>query len=370
MKLAAVFPGKYIQGDGVLKEIGALIKPFGVKKPMLLWGKRTRAAAADIVYASLKEAGMDAVERMLPGECTHQECDNIVADVKEKGCDIIIGLGGGKALDISKAAANHAGLRNVIVPTAASSDAPTSACTVWYNEDGSFHSFELWPANPEIVLVDTEVCITAPVHMFLAGVGDALATYVEAKACNATHAVACSGGAPTQTAIAMAKLCYDILIEYTEAAILAIKAGSPTPAFEKVVEATTLLSGIGWESGGVATAHVLGNSLANFPEAHHHMHGEKVAMGIVTQLMLDPDMDMDFTLKTVDFMVKVGLPVCFADLDLQDVSRERFYDWCVAECYPGNNMEHHNFKVTPKDLFNAMMMADAFGKARKAALGK
>lgn len=158
MKLAAVFPGKYIQGDGVLKEIGALIKPFGVKKPMLLWGKRTRAAAADIVYTSLKEAGMDALERMLPGECTHQECDNIVADVKEKGCDIIIGLGGGKALDISKAAANHAGLRNVIVPTAASSDAPTSACTVWYNEDGSFHSFELWPANPEIVLVDTEVC--------------------------------------------------------------------------------------------------------------------------------------------------------------------------------------------------------------------
>jgi len=370
MKKAAVFPGKYIQGDGVLREVGELIKPFGVAKPMLLWGKRTRAAAADAVYASFKEAGIEAVERMLPGECTHQECANIVAEVKAKGCDIVIGLGGGKALDISKAAANHAGVRNVIVPTAASSDAPTSACTVWYNEDGSFHSFDVWPANPEIILVDTEVCITAPVHMFLAGVGDALATYIEAVACNDTHAVACSGGAPTLTAIAMAKLCYDTLIEYTEAAILAIKAGTPTPAFEKVVEATTLLSGIGWESGGVATAHVLGNSLANFPEAHQHMHGEKVAMGIVTQLMLDPDMDMDFTLKTVDFMVKVGLPVCFEDLDLQGVSRERFYDWCVEQCNPGNFMEHHNFTVTPKDLFNAMMLADEFGKARKAALAK
>ena len=280
MKKAAVFPGKYIQGDGVLQEIGELIRPFFVKKPMILWGKRTRSATADIVYASFKEAGMEIVERMLPGECTKQECANIVAEVKEKGCDIIIGLGGGKALDLSKAVANHAGLRNFIVPTAASIDAPTSACTVWYHEDGSFQSFELWPVNPEIILVDTEVCITAPVHMFLAGVGDALATYVEAKACYAAHAVACSGGTPTLTALAMAKLCYDILLEYTEAALLAIEAGAVTPAFEKVVEATTLLSGIGWESGGVATAHVLGNTLANFPEAHRHMHGEKVAMGI------------------------------------------------------------------------------------------
>ncbi|MGI6191984.1 MAG: glycerol dehydrogenase [Christensenellales bacterium] len=370
MKLAAVFPGKYIQGEGVLADLGSIIKNLGAKKPMLIWGKRTRNAAGETVFAALKEYGLDYYEHHFGGECSFAESAKIEALVKENGCDIVVGLGGGKALDCSKAVANHTGLLNIIVPTAASSDAPTSACTVWYNEDGSFNSFELWPANPAVILVDTAVCITAPVHMFLAGVGDALATYIEAKACYATHAVACSGGRPTLTAMAMAKLCYDILIEYTEAAIIAIKAGHVTPAFEKVVEATTLLSGIGWESCGVATAHVLGNSLADFPEAHHHMHGEKVAMGIITQLMLDPDVDMEFTLKTVDFMIKVGLPVTFADLDLQDVSKERFYDWCVAQCYPGNNMEHHNFEVTPDTLFAAMMMADEFGKARKAALGK
>ena len=370
MKLAAVFPSKYIQGPGVLGEIASLIAPYGCKKPLLMWGKRTRAAASETVFKSLKDAGMEYVERMLPGECTHEECAKIVGEVKENGCDIIIGLGGGKALDLSKAVANHAGLRNVIVPTAASSDAPTSACTVWYNEDGSFNSFELWPANPEIILVDTAICITAPLHMFIAGVGDALATYIEAKACYATHAVACSGGAATLTAMAMGKLCYDTLVEYTSMAIDAIKAGAVTPAFEKVVEATTLLSGIGWESCGVATAHVIGNSFADFPEAHHHMHGEKVAFGIVTQLMLDMDVDRDFTYKTVDFMIENGLPVTLADLDMQDVSKERLYDWCVGQCYPGNNMEHHNFEVTPKMFFDAILQADEFARRRKIALGK
>ena len=370
MKTAAVFPQKYIQGPGVLADIAGLIKAYGCKKPILMWGKRTRAAASETVFKALNDAGLEYVERMLPGECTHDECAKIVAEIKENGADMVVGLGGGKALDLSKAVANHAGLRNIIVPTAPSSDAPTSACTVWYNEDGSFESFELWPANPEVILVDTSICITAPLHMFLSGVGDALATYVEAKACYMTHAVACSGGAPTSTAMAMAKLCYDILVEYTPLAIEAIKAGVVTPAFERVVEATTLLSGIGWESCGVATAHVIGNSFADFPEAHHHMHGEKVAFGIVTQLMVDPNVDREFIYKTVDFMVENGLAVTLADLDMQDVSKERIYDWCVGQCAPGNNMEHHNFVITPKMLCDAILAADQFGKSRKAALGK
>lgn len=368
MKKAAVFPNKYIQGNGVLKEIGDLIKPFG-QKPMILWGKRTRAAVSEDVFASLKACGMDYVERMLPGECSKPEAARIEAEIKEKGCDIVIGMGGGKAMDIAKAAAQHVGLRCVIVPTAASSDAPTSACTVWYNEDdGSFEEFELWPVNPDIILVDTGVMVKAPLKLFMAGIGDALATYPEAKSCYESYTPACSGGYPTMTALAMAKLCFDTLVEYSEAAIMAVKTQLCTPAFEKVVEATTLLSGIGWESCGVATAHVLGNALANFPEAHAHMHGEKVAFGIVTQLCIDPGMSMTETYEIVDFMVKIGLPVTFADLDMQDVSKERLYQWAVEQTQPGSQCEHHTFPITAEDLYTAMLAADALGQERKALL--
>ena len=371
MLKAAVFPSKYIQGDGVLANIADIIKQLGCKHPIIMWGKRTKKATEGIVLPALKEAGMEVYERMLPGECTpNAACDEIAAEVKEKGCDIVIGMGGGKALDLSKAVANHTGLKNIICPHRCLERRPhprPAPCGT--TRTAASNSFELWPQNPEVILVDTGVCITAPVHMFLAGVGDALATYVEAKACFATHDVACSAGGPPKQRWLWPSCATTCSLSTPRLPASPLKPAAVTPAFEKVVEATTLLSGIGWESCGVATAHVLGNSLADFPEAHHHMHGEKVAMGIVTQLMLDPDVDMDFTLKTVDFMVRVACRCASTTSTSASVSKSASTSGAWASATPATTWNTTISKSPPRS-FDAMMMADKFGKARKAALGK
>ena len=56
---------------------------------------------------------------------------------------------------------------------------------------------------------------------------------------------------------------------------LALEAGACTPAVEKVIEANTLLSGIGFESGGLAGAHAIHNGFTVLDECHHMYHGEK-----------------------------------------------------------------------------------------------
>ena len=370
MKTAAIFPGKYIQGDGVLGEIGSIIAAYGVKKPMIVWGKRTRAASADYVLESLTKAGLSYAEHAFGGECSFAEAARIEEASKAAGCDIVLGLGGGKCLDVSKGVAAHLGQRVIIAPTVCSSDAPTSACTVWYDEEGVCCGLDLWPVNPDAVVVDTGIMVSAPAYMLKAGIADALATYLEARASNRSHKVACSGGAPTMTVMAMAKLCFDTLLRDSDAAMVAVSAGVTTPAYERVVEACTLLSGLGWESGGLATAHVLGNNLSAFHEAHAHMHGEKVAFGIVTQLMLDPDVDMEEVYRVVDFMVELGLPVTFEELEMQDVSKERLLVWSVLNTQEDSFTRNHAFPVSAKDLYSAMLAADAFGKKRKAVLGK
>jgi len=367
VKKAIVFPAKYVQGEGVLADIGDIIQSFGLGKPMLIWGNHARAVTNEIVLSALDTRSLDHSEWVFVGECTENESRNIEDSVIENRCDIIIGLGGGKCLDISKAVAAHLGLRIVVCPTICASDAPTSACTVWYDENGACTGFDLWPSNPDVILVDTGITIHSPKRMLMAGIGDAMATYFEAEASNRSHAITCSGGAPTMSVMALAELCYKTLIKDTDAALSAVEAGVVTPAYERLIEACILLSGIGWESGGLATAHTLGNNLSTFSETHSAMHGEKVTFGLVTQLMLDQDMPMDEVNQVMDFMVEHRLPVTLEALKMGDVTDERLMDFCEANTQPGSFTNNHSFPVGAKDLFNAMKAADVYGKKRIAA---
>ena len=369
MKKAIMFPGKYMQGEHILNEIGSVVANYKKSHVFLIWGGSAKTLTCAEVLSSLENAGIKVSEEIFAGEITRAKADVMTKACIANGCDIVVGVGGGKIQDIAKAVAAAAELRVVLCPTVSASDASTGGCTVWYKEDGCGDGVGRWPNNPDAIIVDTAVCVKAPVRMFRAGVADALATYIEADACNDTHAKANSGGAPTLTALALGKLCYDTLLKYAPAAELAVEAKLSTPIYERVIEATTLMSGIGWESGGVCTAHVLGNFLGAFPETHGFMHGEKVAFGIAVQLMLDPDLDVDFINEVYDFMIRMKLPVTMSDVKMQDVSRERIYALAVERCNAKIMLERHNFKVEPEALCNAFFMAKAYGKKRRELLG-
>ena len=146
--------------------------------------------------------------------------------------------------------------------------------------------------------------------------GDALATYFEARACQVSGATTCAGGQVTQAAIALAKLLFDTLMAEGVKAKLALEAGACTPAVEKVIEANTLLSGIGFESGGLAGAHAIHNGFTVLDECHHMYHGEKVAFGTITQLVLEniPAEELE---DIIDWCIELGLPVTLKNWESQ-----------------------------------------------------
>ena len=367
MKISILFPGKYIQGAGVLSEVAENIAILG-SSPILVWGKRTKKAVSDVITESFRNAGKDFSEIMFNGECTKEEAERIADEAGKKASDVIVGIGGGKAIDTAKGAAAASGLPVVVIPTLASNDAPTSACTVWYNNEGECIGFDLWKSNPDLIIVDTNVVVNAPVRTFAAGIGDALATWPEAYAAYKSRAVACSGGTPTMTALSMAKLCFDTLMEYGLEAIKAAENNIVTPAVEKVTEATVLLSGIGWESGGLACAHAIGNTLPALHETHDLMHGEKVSFGLLTQLCLDEDTDIDELYEITDFLVSAGLPVTLKDLNIQDIGKERLMQFAEMIAAEGSFANNHTFKVTAKAVYDAMIAADSLGKRRKESV--
>jgi glycerol dehydrogenase len=368
MKMVFISPGKYVQGRGVLQEIGTYLAALG-KRPLLLWDPTVKKLVGSTVLESVSAAGLEPVECEFQGEATKDEAARLADLARKNGADISVGIGGGKVIDIAKAVTFDVGLKLMTVPTIAATDAPTSAASVWYDADSNFTGFDCWPSNPDVVLVDTQVIAQGPPRAFAAGMGDALATWVEAEASYKSRAVNIAGGVSTRAAMAIARLGYDTLLEYGLEALRAVRNGVVTPAVEKVVETNVLHSGLGFESGGLATAHMIANPLSNYPQCKGLMHGEKVGFGIITQLCLDPDTDADEMYEIVDFEIAIGLPVTFADLNFEGVTRDQLQpigDACASE---GSLCGNHCFPVTVDDAIDAMLAADALGRERKAQMG-
>ena len=366
MKSVLISPHKYVQGRGVFRELGSYLKLLG-RRPLVLWDECVKGIVGQTVQASIAEAGLELVETMFQGEATAAERARVGQVARDQRADISVGIGGGKILDVAKAAAVDCGIRMVTCPTIASNDSPTSAASVWYNDQGDFIAFDCWPFNPDIVLVDSAVIASAPVRSFVAGMGDALSTWIECEAAYQSRASNIAGGLPTMAAMAIARLCYDTLLEYGREAKRNVELKLVTPAVEKVIEANVLLSGLGFESGGLATAHMIGNLLSNEPECKRLMHGEKVGFGIVAQLCLDDEMPVARKHLIVDFEIDIGLPVTLADLSLQAASRDRLRaiaNVCAGE---GSLCHNHPFKVTAESVLDAMLAADALGRERKKA---
>jgi glycerol dehydrogenase len=368
MKAVLIAPRKYVQGPDVLSEAGALIAAIG-KKPLVLWDKKVKSIVGKTLLASLAEAKLKVADVVFAGDSTHAEVDRVAKLAAEAKADVIVGVGGGKALDTAKAAAAKNGAAMITIPTIASNDSPTSSYTVWYDEKGNCLGFESWGRNPDLVLVDTRVIANGPVRAFVAGMGDALATWIEARVCLQTRSANLAGGVSTQAAMALARLGYDILLEYGVEAKRAVEAKVVTPAVEKVVEANVLLSGLGFESGGVATAHMIANCLPSLPECHALMHGQEVGFGIISQLCLEEDVEVEEIYRIVDFEIAIGLPVTFADLGLAGVKRQRLEGIGKICAGAGSLCHYHPFKVTPESIIDAMIAADALGVARKKLAG-
>jgi glycerol dehydrogenase len=359
---AAAFaaPGRYIQGRGAVERLGEVLEQLGSEKPLIL-----RDAVVAEVVGNAFEGVTGAFHVDFNGESSPEEIDRVAEEAHEGGADAVVGVGGGKTIDTAKAVAHPAGLPLVVVATLASTDAPTSSLSVIYSEEGEFQDYRFFGRNPDAVIVDTAIIVKAPVRFLVAGMGDGLSTYFEADASSRTHSPVVAGGAPTQAALTLARLCYDTLLEYGLAARLAVEQEAVTPAVERVVEANTLLSGLGFESGGLAAAHSIHNGLTALEGTHEYGHGEKVAFGLISMLMLE-ERPAGVVEEVVDFCLEVGLPVALEDIGIREASREDLKKVAETACIEGETIHNEPFEVYPEMVVDAMLAADAFGLQRRA----
>lgn len=356
MRTVLCSPGSYIQQEGALGSLAPEYAELGSAGAYLIVDPFIDRMYRDWIASSFGASNTPYHYEVFNGECSMTEVHRHQELLDE--CDVVFGIGGGKSLDTAKAVAHFAGLPVIIVPTAASSDAPCSRLSVLYTDDGQFDRYLPLPKNPDKVIMDTDVIAKAPARLLTAGFGDAYATYFEALACIKSNAVTMAGGHATNAAEAMARLCHDLLIADGVKALSAARKGLRTRALEQVVEANTLLSGIGFESSGLAAAHAVHNGLTALEGTHKYLHGEKVAYGTLTQFVLEDRPMTDFE-EAFGFFRAVGLPTTLAGIGIADATDADLLRVGELACSPDDTMDNMPFEVTPADVSIALRAVDS-----------
>jgi len=373
MRKAFICPSKYVQGENEILNLGYFIKQFG-SSALLIAHKDDVARVQEKLQATAAKFGVTFVEGNFGGESSRVEVARLEKVAKEKACDCIIGLGGGKAIDTAKAVAKGDAL--IIVPTIAATDAPTSHSCVLYTEEGAFDDYAYFKQNPSIVLVDTTVIAAAPVRFLVSGMGDALSTYFEVRANVKSYSTVnaglpcgagengCAGAVGTNAAYALAKLCYEMLLADGVKAKISCEAKKTSQALDNIIEANSLLSGLGFESGGLAAAHSIHNGLTALEGTHDYYHGEKVAFGTLAQLALE-NAPIEEIEEVMAFCLDVGLPVCLEDIGVKNISEKELLEVAEKSCITGESIHAMPFPITVSDVIAAIVTADKMGMAFK-----
>src|SRR5471030_3274566 len=355
-------PRKYVQGSGVLDELGDYLPALGGKS-LLIADDRVWSIIGDRVQASLKKAEVEFHYEKFKGEASSNEITRLAEIARKAGTHVVVG--GGKTLDTAKAIADELKQNVVIVPTVASTDAPCSALSVIYTDEGVFDTYRFYDKNPDLVLVDTQVCAQAPVRLFASGIADGLATFVEAQAVLRSHSHSMVGGDPTIAGMAIAEACEKTLLTYGYSAYTAVEQKLVTPAVEAVVEANTLLSGLGFENAGLAGAHAIHNGFTAISgDIHHLTHGEKVAYGTLTQMVLEQRPDEEIA-RYIRFYRAIKMPTTLKEMHLENESYQNLVKVGALAGGKGDTLGNLNQHLSAEDVANAILAVDAFSKTVK-----
>lgn len=307
-------PSFYKCHIGVLNELESLLKERSIQSVLVIHGVASFAAIEEYwpVLTSIK-----VYYQPYRGECSESEISRISKVARRLGTDSIIGVGGGKVLDLVKAIGNETKQDVILIPTLASTCAAWTPLSVIYDEQGSFVTYTIFPRSTYMVLVEPRVILDAPTSYLRAGIGDTLAKWYEAK--SLVHDLEYIS-LPIQVGLQAAKLCRDKLLEVGNQAVFDSQKKVLSSAIITVIEANIVLGGMvggfGDRYGRIAGAHSIHNALTHVESTHHLLHGEKVAYGILVQLALEGDWKEIHTL--LPFYELIGLPSRLEELHVNN----------------------------------------------------
>ncbi|WP_013320405.1 iron-containing alcohol dehydrogenase family protein [Gloeothece verrucosa] len=359
-----IAPTQVLRGENILLQTGEAITRLG-KRPLIVGGNHTLNLVEPRLKPLFDQHNLCISTANYSPDCSENSRKFLKNLVKEHQADLIIGVGGGKALDMSKLLAAQCQLPVVTIPTSAATCAAWSALSNVYSDQGAFLYDVPLSRCPDLLILDYDLIKTAPQRTLIAGIGDALAKWYEASVSSGN-----SSATLIISAVQQARILRDILLQKSEKAL-------STPGGEEwreVVDATVLVAGVIGGLGGAncrtVAAHAVHNGLTHLPAAHDALHGEKVAYGILVQLRLEEmvqgnQLAVSARQQLLKFYDQIGLPKSLEDLGLKNITLSELRHAAEVACNPKSDIHRLPFTVIPDELMAAMVSTTVLRESRR-----
>jgi uncharacterized oxidoreductase len=338
----------------VLNQLEALLERYGYTKGLVIHGQKSWQSAEPFFP---KFERIELVFTPYEGECSDVETKRISKKCKENDVQFVLGVGGGKVLDLTKAVANEVKIDPVLVPTLASNCAAWTSLSVIYSENGAFERLHVYPRSTLMVLIEPRILLNSPLNYLKAGIGDTLAKWYEAEVLTRNKSEL---RIPVQLALKGAELCRDILLLNSAKAIDSFEQKTMSPELMSIIELNIMVAGaiggLGDHYVRIAAAHSIHNGLTRIEDTHHLLHGEKVAYGILIQLALEDDWNEINSL--ISFYRQLALPYSLATLGIPHITDEQLAIVAEGALAPDESIHFMDREFTVDDIIRAIRQLD------------
>jgi glycerol dehydrogenase len=364
-----IAPSKVLRGENSLIDNSEILSSLG-KHPLIIGGETSLKLTQPLLNSIWEKYQLTASSMSYSPDCSENSLKNLYKQVKTHKADLIIGVGGGKALDTAKLLAHQCQLPIVTIPTSGATCAAWTALSNIYSDEGAFQYDVSLNKCPDLLILDYSIIATAPKTTLIAGIGDAIAKWYEASVSSSN-----SNATLTIAAVQQARVLRDILFQKSASAL-----NNPGGEdWREVVDATVLLAGVIGGLGGAncrtVAAHAVHNGLTQLPETHNKLHGAKVAYGILVQLRLEEIVQNNQLAVTarqqlIKFYKEIGLPCTLEDLGLQNITLDKLRFCAQFACQSHSDIHRLPFPVNPEQLLAAMVSTTFTFESQKELINK
>jgi glycerol-1-phosphate dehydrogenase [NAD(P)+] len=295
-------------GADMLNSLPDIIERLSLgSKALLITDDYLRTRIGKEVEDILMNSSKHSVDTTTIQDSTMDEVEKQLEVHKELKPDFVIGLGGGRPIDIAKSVAFKSKQRFISIPTIASHDGVASSRASIIGSDKR-HSIQALP--PIAVLADTVILDKSPYRFTAAGCGDIIAKKTAIKDWMLSHRL--RNELISEYSIALSDMTVQLITKNSDV-IKSQAEGYSRIVVKALISSSLAMCVAGSSRPGSGSEHMFSHALDSIAEKPA-LHGEQCALGTIMMAYLH-DLDWEYIREVVR---DLGIPVKAKELGLKD----------------------------------------------------